>query len=64
MGKRPEERDLPRERERLRAAGVEAAEIQTLPNVIRYFGIRDPDLNELMFFEVLTADPKVTGKRT
>ena len=40
VGKRPEERDLPRERERLRAAGVEAAEIQTLPNVIRVF--RDP----------------------
>jgi len=61
---RLEVRDLHRERERLRSAGVDAEEIATVPSVIRYFGIRDPDGNELMFFEVLTADPKVTGGRT
>jgi predicted enzyme related to lactoylglutathione lyase len=60
---RLEVRDLPRERERLRSAGVDAEEIATVPSVIRYFGIRDPDGNELMFFEVLTSDPKVTGGR-
>jgi glyoxylase I family protein len=58
-----EVRDLSRERERLRKSGVEAAEIKTLPNVISYFGIKDPDGNSLLFFQVLTTDPKVTGGR-
>jgi hypothetical protein len=58
-----EVRDLPHERERLRAAAVEAAEIKTVPNVIRYFGIKDPDGNSLLFSQVLTSDPKVTGGR-
>jgi|GEM_PF-1042554 len=58
-----EVRDLSRERERLREAGVEAAEIKTVPNVISYFGIKDPDGNPLLFFQVLTSDPKVTGVR-
>jgi catechol 2,3-dioxygenase-like lactoylglutathione lyase family enzyme len=58
-----EVRDLSQERERLRSAGVEAAEIKTVPNVISYFGIKDPDGNSLLFFQVLTSDPKVTGGR-
>ena len=58
-----EVRDLARERERLRVAGVEATEIKTVPNVISHFGIKDPDGNSLLFFQVLTSDPKVTGGR-
>jgi glyoxylase I family protein len=58
-----EVRDIARERERLRSAGVEAAEIKGVPNVISYFGIKDPDGNSLLFFQVLTSDPKVTGGR-
>ena len=58
-----EVRDLVRERERLRAARVEAAEIKTVPNVISFFGIKDPDGNSLLFFQVLTSDPRVTGGR-
>jgi catechol 2,3-dioxygenase-like lactoylglutathione lyase family enzyme len=58
-----EVRDLPRERERLRTAHVEAAEIQTVPNVLSYFAVRDPDGNHLLFFQVLTSDPTVTGGR-
>ena len=58
-----EVRDLARERERLRAASVEAAEIKVVPNVIAYFPIRDPDGQQLLFFQVLTHDPKVTGGR-
>jgi hypothetical protein len=57
-----EVRDLSRERERLRTAGVEATEIKTVPNVISYFSIKDPDESGLLFFQVLTSDPKVTGK--
>lgn len=58
-----EVRDLSREQERLRSAGVEAAEIKTVPNVISHFGIKDSDGNSLLFFQVLTSDPKVTGSR-
>jgi hypothetical protein len=58
-----EVRDLSHERERLRRSGVEAAEIKTVPNVISYFGIKDPDGNSLLFFQVLTSDPNVTGGR-
>ncbi len=60
---RVEVRDVARERERLRASGVDAAEVKIVPNVIRFFGIKDPDGHELMFFQVLTHDPKVTGGR-
>lgn len=60
---RLEVRDLTRERQRLHTAGMEAARIQTVPTVIRYLGIRDPDNNALMFFPVLTADVKVPGGR-
>jgi lactoylglutathione lyase len=58
-----EVRDLSRERDRLRTAGVGATEIKTVPNVISYFSIKDPDESSLLFFQVLTSDPKVTGTR-
>jgi catechol 2,3-dioxygenase-like lactoylglutathione lyase family enzyme len=54
--------DIQRERERLRRAKVEATEIQTVPGVISFFDIADPDGNSMRWFQVLTADPKVTGK--
>ncbi len=58
-----EVRDLSRERERLRASGIPASEISTVPNVISYFDIFDPDGNTMRWFQVLTSDPKVTGSR-
>jgi predicted enzyme related to lactoylglutathione lyase len=58
-----EVRDLSRERERLREAGIAATEIKTVPNVISYFDISDPDGNAMRWFQVLTSDPKVTGGR-
>jgi len=58
-----EVRDITRERERLRSASVEAEEVKTVPNVISFFGVKDPDGNSLLFFQVLTSDPKVTGGR-
>jgi predicted enzyme related to lactoylglutathione lyase len=53
--------NLSRERERLRSVGVEATEMQTVPGVIRFFDLADPDGNRMRWFQVLTADPKVTG---
>jgi glyoxylase I family protein len=53
--------DLSRERERLRAAGIPAGEIRTVPDVISYFDLSDPDGNSMRWFQVLTTDPKVTG---
>ncbi len=53
--------DLNRERERLREAGVAATEISTVPGVIRYFDLKDPDGNSMRWFQVLTEDPRVTG---
>src|SRR5580658_2287761 len=35
--------DLSRERERLRDAGIAAGEIRTVPDVISYFDLSDPD---------------------
>lgn len=58
-----EVRDVKLERERVLAAGIKAKEIKTIPNVISSFGITDPDDNSLLFFQVLTSDPKVTGGR-
>lgn len=58
-----EVRDLTRERERLRSEGIDAAEISTVPGVIRYFDLKDPDGNAMRWFQVLTSDPKVTGGR-
>jgi lactoylglutathione lyase len=59
-----EVRDLQRERERLRRDGIAATEIKTVPNVISFFDIKDPDGNTMRWFQVLTSDPKVTGNRT
>lgn len=55
--------DLVRERERIRAAGIAANEIKTVPNVISFFDLKDPDGNRMRWFQVLTKDPKVTGNR-
>lgn len=55
--------DLSSERERLREGGIEATEIKTVPDVISYFDLRDPDGNSMRWFQVLTSDPKVTGNR-
>ena len=55
--------DLSRERERMIKAGLEVARIETAPGVISWFDIRDPDGNSMRWFQVLTADSKVTGKR-
>ncbi len=54
--------DLPRERQRLREVGIDATEIKGVPNVISYFDLKDPDGNGMRWFQVLTTDPKVTGK--
>jgi predicted enzyme related to lactoylglutathione lyase len=56
-----EVRDLPRERERLRKGGIAATEMKTVPGVISYFDLSDPDGNSMRWFQVLTSDPKVTG---
>jgi predicted enzyme related to lactoylglutathione lyase len=58
-----EVRDLFRERERLRNGGIVATGIKTVPNVISYFDVSDPDGNAMRWFQVLTSDPKVTGSR-
>ncbi len=58
-----EVRELHRERERLRKSGIAATEIKTVPNVISYFDISDPDGNTMRWFQVLASDSKVTGKR-
>jgi predicted enzyme related to lactoylglutathione lyase len=56
-----EVRDLSRERERLRVAGIAATEIKTVPGVISYFDLKDPDDNAMRWFQVLTSNTKVTG---
>lgn len=58
-----EVRDLSKERERLRGAGIGATEVKTVPGVISYFDLKDPDGNGMRWFQVLTSDPKVTGGR-
>ena len=58
-----EVRDLSRERERLREAGIAATDIKTVPSVISYFDLSDPDGNPMRWFQVLTSDQKVTGGR-
>ena len=57
-----EVRDLSRERERLRGAGIEATEIKGVPNVISYFDVTDPDGNSMRWFQVLATDTRVTGR--
>ena len=58
-----EVRDLHRERERLREENIEATEIKSHPGVITWFDLRDPDGNEMRWFQVLTTDKKVVGDR-
>ena len=58
-----EVRDLSKERERLRRSGIEATEINTVPGVISYFDLKDPDGNGMRWFQILTSDVKVTGGR-
>jgi lactoylglutathione lyase len=55
--------DLVREWERIRAAGIETNEIKTVPNVITFFDLKDPDGNKMRWFQVLTSDEKVIGDR-
>jgi predicted enzyme related to lactoylglutathione lyase len=58
-----EVRDLTRERERVVESGITATEIKTVPNVISYLDLSDPDGNAMRWFQVLTSDPRVTGIR-
>lgn len=58
-----EVQDLARERERLRDSGITATEIKTVPNVISYFDVIDPDGNSMRWFQVHTDDKTVTGNR-
>ncbi len=58
-----EVRDLPRERQRLREANIDATEVRTNANVISWFDLTDPDGNTMRWFQVLTPDTKVTGNR-
>jgi predicted enzyme related to lactoylglutathione lyase len=58
-----EARNLSRERKRLRQAGIVATEITTVPNVISFFDLSDPDGNAMRWFQVLTSDTKVVGTR-
>lgn len=58
-----EVRDLAGERLRLRRAGIEAPEINQVPDVICWFDMKDPDGNSMRWFQVLTKDSKVVGDR-
>jgi hypothetical protein len=55
--------DLSRERQRLREAEIKATEIGSVIGVISWFDIKDPDGNSMRWFQVLTTDSKVTGKK-
>jgi len=56
-----EVRNLSRERERLQEAGIEAGEIRTVPDVISYFDLRDPDGNSMRWFQTLASYTEVSG---
>jgi predicted enzyme related to lactoylglutathione lyase len=56
-----EVRNVSRERERLEEAGIVAGEIRTVPDVISYFDLKDPDGNNMRWFQPLTAYTKVTS---
>jgi predicted enzyme related to lactoylglutathione lyase len=58
-----EVRDVHRERERLGENNITTTEIKTIPNVISWFDLTDPDGNAMRWFQVLTTDTKVTGNR-
>ena len=54
---------LTRERERLQLLGIAMTEVKTVSSVINWFSFADPDGNSWMFYQVLTTNPQVTGKR-
>ena len=54
--------DLAKEHRRLLDHGIVTSEIGTTHGVITWFDIKDPDGNAMRWFQVLTKDPKVTGK--
>jgi len=56
-----EVRNISRERERLEEAGIVAGEIKTVPDVISYFDLKDPDGNNMRWFQPLAAYTEVTG---
>jgi predicted enzyme related to lactoylglutathione lyase len=56
-----EVRNISRERQRLQDAGIMAGEIKTVPDVIRYFDLKDPDGNNMRWFQPLTSYTEVTG---
>jgi predicted enzyme related to lactoylglutathione lyase len=58
-----EVRDLSHERERLVQGGIVPTELKSVPGVISYFDLKDPDGNSMRWFQVLTSDTKVTGIR-
>ena len=45
-------------------AGVAATEVEASPGVISWFDLKDPDGDSMRWFQVLTADSKVTGDRS
>lgn len=55
--------DLSHEHQRLHEGGIAAPEIKTAPGVISWFDVKDTDGNATRFFQVLTTDSKVTGKK-
>jgi glyoxylase I family protein len=46
--------DLAQERERLRNAKIDASEVRTVPGVISFFDLKDPDGNAMRWFQVLS----------
>ena len=58
-----EVRNIVRERKRLTEVGIPTGEIGTVPQVISWFDIEDPDGNAMKWFQVLTNDDKITGGR-
>ena len=59
-----EVRDVSREHARVKAAGISAKDVQTEPGELSFFIVKDPDNYTLLFFQVLSKDPKITGRRT
>ncbi len=59
-----EVRDVHREHERVKAAGIPVAPVQTEPGELSFFVVTDPDNYTVLLFQVLSRDPKVTGRST
>ena len=58
-----EVRDVQREYERVKKAGIAVAALQTEPGELSFFTVTDPDNYTLLLFQVLSKDPKITGAR-